>query len=280
VSGALVVSTFLALTWLERRWPLRREVEPKGRRLSRNLAVATLSAVVVRYAELPLVLPLAALVAERRWGVLGLVGLPVSAEVAVALVLFDYTLYLWHVLTHRVPVLWRLHVVHHVDLDLDASTALRFHFGEIAVSIGWRAAQVLAIGASPLALTTWQTVLLLSTMFHHSNVALPLARERRLVRWLVTPRMHGIHHSTVREETDSNWSSGLTLWDRLHGTLRLDVPQDGITIGVPAYRKPSEVTLATILALPCLTQRPTWREPGGAEFERRSRERSLGDLPA
>lgn len=268
MSGALVVSTFLGLSWLERRRPLRPEVEPKGRRLSRNLAVAALSAIVVRCAELPIVLPLATLVEERRWGLLGLLGLPAAAGVPLALVLFDYTLYVWHVLTHRVPVLWRFHVVHHVDLDLDASTALRFHFGEIFVSIAWRAAQVVAIGASPLALTTWQTALLLSTMFHHANVALPLPIERRLVRLLVTPRMHGIHHSTVRDETDSNWSSGLTLWDRLHGTLRLNVPQGAISIGVPAYREPSEVALPRILTLPFRRQRSPWRDATGSETGR------------
>jgi sterol desaturase/sphingolipid hydroxylase (fatty acid hydroxylase superfamily) len=280
VSGALVVPTFLILTWLERRRPLRREVEPKSRRLPRNLAVATLSEAIVRWLELPLLLPLATRIEGRSWGVLGLVHLPAVAELVVALLLFDYTLYVWHVLTHRVPLLWRLHVVHHIDLDLDASTALRFHFAEIAVSIGWRAAQVVAIGASPLALTVWQTALLLSTMFHHANVALPLAVERRLVRWVVTPRMHGIHHSTVREETDSNWSSGLTLWDRLHGTLRLDVRQDEITIGVPAYQAPSEVTLPRVLALPFQRQRPTWRDAAGSEPRRPPRTPSLGDLPA
>jgi sterol desaturase/sphingolipid hydroxylase (fatty acid hydroxylase superfamily) len=91
--------------------------------------------------------------------------------------------------------------------------------------------------------------------------------------------MHGIHHSTVREETESNWSSGLTLWDRLHGTLRLDLPQDRITIGVPAYRDPSEVTLPRILALPFRSQRPSWQDPSGSEVRRPPRDRPLSDLP-
>lgn len=265
VSAPLLVATFFGLTWLERRRPLRRTVESRGRHLVRNLAVAALTAVAVQVAELPAILPLAALVERRGWGLLGVVAWPVWVEVAVALLAFDYTLYLWHVLTHRVPFLWRFHVVHHVDLDLDASTALRFHFGEILVSIGWRAVQVVVIGASPLAFTTWQTALLLSTMFHHANVALPVGVERVLVRVLVTPRMHGIHHSTVRSETDSNWSSGLTLWDRLHGTLGLNVPQEAITIGVPAYRDPTEVTLPHIVAMPFVRQRPSWEPPGGDE---------------
>jgi sterol desaturase/sphingolipid hydroxylase (fatty acid hydroxylase superfamily) len=182
--------------------------------------------------------------------------------VALAVLLMDYTLYLWHVLTHRLPLLWRFHVVHHVDLDLDASTALRFHAGELAISTAWRAGQVLLIGVSPLSLFFWQTFLLLSILFHHSNVRLPFATERWLNHLIVTPRMHGIHHSIVQEETNSNWSSGLTIWDRLHGTLRLNVPQAEITIGVPAYREPEEVRLMEILKLPFEKQRPTWALPG------------------
>jgi sterol desaturase/sphingolipid hydroxylase (fatty acid hydroxylase superfamily) len=126
------------------------------------------------------------------------------------------------------------------------------------VSVGWRAGQVVLIGVSPIALSVWQTLLLLSVMFHHSNVRLPIEVEQRLVKWVVTPRMHGIHHSVVKEETNSNWSSGLTLWDRLHGTLCLSIPQERITIGVPAYRTPDDVTLPQILAMPLAEQRPSW----------------------
>jgi sterol desaturase/sphingolipid hydroxylase (fatty acid hydroxylase superfamily) len=146
--------------------------------------------------------------------------------------------------------LWRYHVVHHIDLDLDTSTALRFHFGELTLATPWRVAQIVVIGTSPLALSIWQTALLMSILFHHSNVRLPLAFERRLNRVLVTPRMHGIHHSAVHEQTDSNWSSGLTVWDWLHGTLRLNVPQEEITIGVAEFQDPEDVTLPKIVALP------------------------------
>jgi sterol desaturase/sphingolipid hydroxylase (fatty acid hydroxylase superfamily) len=163
---------------------------------------------------------------------------------------------------HRLPLLWRFHIVHHVDLDLDASTALRFHAGELAIATGWRVAQVMFIGVSALSLSVWQTFLLLSVLFHHSNIRLPVEVERQLNRVLVTPRMHGIHHSIVEDETNANWSSGLTLWDWLHGTLRLNIPQDWITIGVPAYRAPEEVGLGEILKLPFVKQRPTWVLPG------------------
>ena len=247
------------LVWLERRRPLRRAVEPVPTREARNLAVAAVGAVALGATEKPLAEALTSLVERRRWGLLKVLRLPAWVEVALAVVLLDYTLYLWHVLTHRVPLLWRFHLVHHVDLDLDASTALRFHFAELLASVPFRAAQILVIGVSPMAFSVWQTFLMLSILFHHSNVRLPVEVERRLNRLVVTPRMHGIHHSDVREETNSNWSSGLTVWDWLHGTLRLDVPQSEITIGVPAYRDARELALAEILKMPFGEERPAWQ---------------------
>jgi sterol desaturase/sphingolipid hydroxylase (fatty acid hydroxylase superfamily) len=190
------------------------------------------------------------MIERRRWGLVKWLRLPLWLEVCAAVVLMDYTLYLWHVLTHRVPALWRFHAVHHIDLDLDASTAVRFHFGELTLSTPWRVAQVVAIGTSPLALSIWQTGLLASILFHHSNLELPLEVERRLSRVIVTPRMHGIHHSVVRGETESNWSSGLSVWDWLHRTLRLNVPQPEITIGVPGFQSIDDVGLTKMLTLP------------------------------
>lgn len=265
---ALVGSAFAGIFIWELARPLRRDVEGKSRRLPRNLAVAGVGALAVHLVEAPVVEPLALRVHRRRVGLLPQLHLPPWVETCAAVLLLDYTMYFWHVLTHRVPALWRFHVVHHADLDLDASTALRFHFGELAISVPWRAAQIAAIGVSPRALSIWQTGLLMSILFHHSNVELPLSLERALGRVLVTPRMHGIHHSQVRDETDSNWSSGLTLWDWLHGTLRLNVPQREITIGVPAFPDPDDVTLPKMVALPFEPQKPHWVGPTGTEPSR------------
>lgn len=269
LNALLVGGTFLSLVWLERRRPLRkRNLEPKLRRDMRNLAVAAGSAAAIQAAERPVVEPLARFVERRRWGLLKQVRLPVWLEVPLAVALLDYTLYIWHVLVHRVPLLWRFHQPHHVDLDMDASTALRFHFGEMVLSVPWRSAQVVTIGVSPLSLSVWQTFTLLEIMFHHSNVEVPPRTERWLSRLIVTPRMHGIHHSVNEDEMNSNWSSGLTVWDRLHETLRLDVPQDAITIGVPAYREPEDVTLPKVYEMPFREQRPTWRLPDGTKPKR------------
>lgn len=250
ISLLLVGGTFAALAWLELRRPLRRNVEAKFRRNARNFAVGAISAAALQLTERPVTSRLSALVIRRRWGLLRRRQLPLWFECLAALLLLDYTLYGWHWLVHKIPFLWRFHQVHHVDLDLDASTALRFHFGELIFSVGWRAAQIVGFGVGPKALSLWNTLLLLEIMFHHSNARLPAALERQLSRIVITPRLHGIHHSSRQSEMDSNWSSGLTLWDYLHGTLRRDVPQDSIMIGTAAFRDPAEVVLPKILAMP------------------------------
>jgi sterol desaturase/sphingolipid hydroxylase (fatty acid hydroxylase superfamily) len=260
--GVLGAAAMLLLRWLEGRRPLRRCVQPKLRREARNASVAAVGAIAIALAERPIVIPLAALVERRNWGLLQLFRMPPGLQILTGLALMDYTFYLWHILMHRIPLLWRFHLVHHVDLDLDASTALRFHFMELLASVPWRAAQVLLIGLTPFSFSIWQCVFLVCILFHHSNVELPIRWERRLNRLVVTPRMHGIHHSIVERETDSNWSSGLTVWDWLHGTVRLNVPQAEITIGVPAFQEPNAITLGRVLAMPFEQLPPSWEFPG------------------
>lgn len=267
------------LMMAERRWPLRRTVDPGPRRVRTNLAAGAITAVAMQAILLPVIIGAAAAVETRGWGLFGVlsdvVPLPPMVRLVAALVLLDYTFYWWHRLVHVVPALWRFHVVHHTDLDLDVTTAVRFHVGEYALGSGFRALQVVTIGAGPLAALLFEGLVIAAAVFHHSNVRLPLALERRLVRLLVTPRMHGIHHSTVERETNSNWSTVLPLWDRLHGTLRLDVPQSTVVIGLPAYRDAQQLGLTTLLALPFRRQPSTWEprppqpEPGRSlPFER------------
>ena len=136
------------------------------------------------------------------------------------------------------------------------------------LSVPWRAAQVLAIGVAPLTLSIWQTATLLAILFHHSNVEIPLSIERWLCRFIVTPRMHGIHHSMIREETDANWSTIFAFPDYVHRTRKLNIPQQAVTIGVPAYRGPQELTFAKIMAMPFGKQRPTWQLPEDGSPER------------
>ena len=249
------------LVWLETKRPLRREVESKPVRSGRNLAVAVLAALALQLTEKPVATRLTELVERENLGLLKAARLPRWLETVLAVVLMDYTLYVWHVLTHKFPFLWRFHLVHHIDRDLDASTALRFHFGEMVISVAWRAAQILAIGVSPASLRAWQFFLFPSIIFHHSNLRLPENLDKALQNLIVTPRLHGIHHSIVKAETDSNWSSGLTVWDKIHGTFRGDVAPEEITVGVPAYQNENEITLIEILPLPFEKQKDDWQLP-------------------
>jgi sterol desaturase/sphingolipid hydroxylase (fatty acid hydroxylase superfamily) len=237
------------LVW-EYKKSLRRVVDSKAERDVRNLAVAGLAAAAVQLFEVPVAVSLATRAQQARSGLLWCAPIPDWTRTAAAIILLDYTLYLWHRLNHRVGFLWRFHQVHHADREMDASTAVRFHFGEITVSVAFRAAQVWLIGPSPGAYAAWQTFLFGCILFHHANISLPVALERRIAAILITPRLHGIHHSVAPEDANSNWSSGLTVWDWLHGTLRTRVAQDSIVIGVAGLRSDRQQELGSVLALP------------------------------
>lgn len=258
-TAAVIVLTFAVMFAAETFAPLRRTVESKLRRVVRNLTIGGVSLAITPWLQTLLLHPTAAWIARHRVGLLQNVPWPPWLETLVAVVLLDYTLWWWHWATHRVPLLWRFHLVHHADRDLDASTALRFHFGELALAVPARAVQMVLIGVEPHALWLWQTIVFASILFHHSNLRLPESLERVLVRVIVTPRMHGIHHSDRLGETDSNWSNLLSAWDYLHGTMRLDVAQPSITIGVPAYADREEVTIGKMLLLPFRRRLREWR---------------------
>lgn len=248
--GIVIGTWMIGLLWFERRRALRAVHRNKLRRDVRNFVIAAPAGAVVQALEMPVALKIAELAQERVWGVLPWFGLPRAVAMVAGILLLDYTLYWWHYLTHRVPALWRFHQVHHLDREMDATTALRFHFGEIAISVAFRAAQIAAIGASPLAVSIWQVFLFLCILFHHSNVRLSLASERVLARFVITPRLHGIHHSIAPQEVNSNWSSGLTIWDWFHSTLRTEVPQAALTLGVSGFLEGPETTALEALAVP------------------------------
>jgi sterol desaturase/sphingolipid hydroxylase (fatty acid hydroxylase superfamily) len=262
ITAAVIVTVGGILLIAERFAPLRSAVESKVRRIVRNLSAGGVSLALMSLIQAPILQPVAAWIVRERIGLLQLVQWPRWLEIVAAIVLLDYTLWWWHWANHRIPFFWRFHLVHHIDRDLDASTALRFHFGELALSVPVRAAQMILIGIDTQMLWLWQTILFASILFHHSNVRLPLRVERLLVRFIVTPRMHGIHHSDRLDETNSNWSSLLSAWDFLHRTMRFDVPQERIAIGVPAYHDPRDVTLGKILLLPFRRQRNDWSRNG------------------
>ena len=194
-----------------------------------------------------------ALLAEARgWGLFNMVALPVWSELLLALFLLDLAIYLQHRLFHCVPVLWRLHRMHHADLDVDVTTGARFHPVEILLSLGIKFLVVVPLGASPVAVLLFEIALNGSSMFNHSNVRVAPAIERAL-RWLVvTPDMHRVHHSVVRRETDSNFGFNFPWWDRLFGTYRSQpkAGHEAMTLGIEQFRDSKELRLDRMLTQP------------------------------
>lgn len=269
VYGIAILAAFgLGLFLLERFAPLRRSTASLLGRLAVNLVFSGLALVAATLFVAPAVEASFGWLSERPLGLLHLIAPPAVVGGVLGFLLMDLSFYYWHLLNHRVPVLWRFHNVHHMDPDLDITTALRFHFGELALSGGFRVVQIVAIGLSPVTYAVYEVVFQANTLFHHSNVRLPIRLERPLNKLLVTPRMHGIHHSQVEREANSNYGVVFPWWDRLHRTLGLNVPQSAITIGVPAYSEPGDNRLWAAVVQPFRRQRDYWRRPDGTAVTR------------
>ncbi|MBU6409318.1 MAG: sterol desaturase family protein [Verrucomicrobia bacterium] len=259
----IVAGIFAALFAFERFFPLRRNRAALATRLVINLALSALAFLTAMLAVRPSALQTLNWASHTTFGLLNLVRLPGWAQFAIGFLLLDASFYYWHIINHRLPVLWRFHNVHHMDPDLDISTGFRFHFGEVLLSALFRIAQVSLIGMSFATFAVYELVFQANTLFQHSNARLPIGLERMLNLVLVTPRMHAIHHSQVRGETDSNFGVVFSWWDKLHRTVGLNIPQSKIEIGVPGYSAPGDNRLRQALMLPFRKQRDYWRKPDG-----------------
>jgi sterol desaturase/sphingolipid hydroxylase (fatty acid hydroxylase superfamily) len=257
--GGYIAALFVA----ERLRPLRRPTRALAERLPVNLAFGLIAAATVAAVVTPVAMRVMTESRLHRSGIVPRLPLSRPAEFLLVFLLMDATFYWWHRANHRLPFLWRFHVTHHIDPDLDVTTAFRFHFGELALSAGFRVLQIGLIAPSLPAYLLYEAVFQAGTLFHHSNLRLPKEMDRRFNLLIVTPRMHGIHHSQVREETNSNYGTVFSFWDRLHRTLRRGVPQREIAIGVPGYSLPDDNRLFSVLAFPFLRQRGYWRRPDG-----------------
>ena len=247
--GAMV-GVFALFALIELLAPARRTV--RGHRWVTNLALFAIDTLAVRLFVPLLMVGAAGLAAERGWGLLNLVEVPQWAGVALALLAMDLALYTQHWATHRVPLLWRLHKVHHSDPQFDVTTAARFHPLEIIVSMLFKMAVVVALGLPVLGVFLFEAVFNLATLFTHANFALPRRIERPVRALLVTPDMHRIHHSSLGRETDSNYGTLLSWWDRLFGTYTASATngQEGIEIGLEPYQDDRPHSLGWSLLLP------------------------------
>lgn len=246
----ILVMVFWIIFFVESQLALRRRTQDKWKRAWINNIVSIPSFILLRFMFLPALIWLSLHNEQWKLGLNYLYKMPNWLEVLIAFVLLDYANYAWHILNHKLPFLWRFHLVHHTDPDLDLTTAVRFHFGEMVGSLFFRGAVVLLTGGSPLLVIIYEIIFEAEVLFHHSNTRLPIKLERLLNLIIVTPRMHGIHHSIFKNETDSNYSSILSVWDRIHRTAKLDINQDDVLIGVPAYHEQQELTIGYLLLLP------------------------------
>lgn len=249
---AAFTSVLAAMAVWELFAPRRRLSAPRSRRWSSNLGLVLIDSIVVRLLFPAGAVGAALLSAENGFGLFNLVSTPSWVAVAVSIVALDLVIFGQHVLFHRIPLLWRLHRVHHADSDFDVTTGVRFHPVEIILSMLIKVAAVVAIGAPAVAVLAFEVLLNASAMFSHGNVRMPARLERTIRRLLVTPEMHRVHHSVLRHETDSNFGFNLSLWDRLFGTYR-ETPEAGheeMTIGVSGFRDPRELALHRMLLQP------------------------------
>ena len=248
--------TVLAL--LERMAPRRVLSTSRPARWLANLGIVTLDTLIVRFLFPLLPAGFALLCRQEGWGLLNFFQVPYGAAVVIAVVLFDFFIYIQHVLFHHVPTLWRLHMIHHADLDFDLTTGIRFHPLEIILSMGIKLGLVYLFGPPAVAVILFEIILNSTAMFSHSNLRLPLRLDGVLRLLIVTPDMHRVHHSVIIRERNSNFGFNLSLWDRLLGTYRAQPEKghDGMTIGLANFRDPSRLNLLHILALPFTYRHP------------------------
>jgi len=243
---------FASMALWELLAPRRRQAIRRLRRWPGNLGIVVIDSILVRLAFPMAAVGMALFAEQNGWGLFNRVAAPAWLAIAVSIVLLDLAIYLQHVLFHAVPALWRLHRVHHADLEFDVTTGLRFHPVEIILSMLIKLSVVAALGAPAVAVLVFEVLLNATSMFNHGNVRLP-QRLDRVLRWIVvTPEMHRVHHSILARETNSNFGFNLPWWDRLLGTYRAqpEAGHLGMTIGIAQFRDPSELRLDRMLLQP------------------------------
>jgi sterol desaturase/sphingolipid hydroxylase (fatty acid hydroxylase superfamily) len=246
------VGIFVGVAMWENRAPRRDLTTSKPARWLGNLGIVGINTIVLR-----LLFPVAAVgtavyVGEKGWGLFNNVSVPYWLAVLLSAVILDFVIYVQHVIFHAIPALWRLHMMHHADLDYDLTTGTRFHPIEILLSMVLKIAAVVVLGAPALGVLIFEILLNGTAMFNHGNIRLPLGIDRVLRWFVVTPDMHRVHHSVFPTEANSNFGFNLPWWDRMMGTYKPQPTKGhlGMTIGLNQFRDPNQLTLPWMLALP------------------------------
>ena len=260
---AVFLGVFVVMALIERAWPKRGLSVSKGKRWLTNLGISVTATALLRLMAM-LAVPIAAVAAAfyaqaHGIGLLNNVAWPEWLKIAVALLALDLAIWAQHLASHKLPLFWRLHQVHHADRDIDVTTAVRFHPVEIALSMLWKIIVVVPLGAAPFAVFLFEVILNACAMFNHANIALPAWLDGVLRLFVVTPDMHRVHHSVIRREHDSNYGFNLSLWDRLFRTYTAqpEAGHQGMTIGLTPYQSEAPTRFGWSLWLPFRT--PTAR---------------------
>ena len=236
-------------------------------RWSCNIGIVVINTAVLRLMFPAATVGASVFAASQNWGLFNMVAWPIWVEALLSLVLLDLLIYCQHVMFHAVPVFWRIHRVHHADLDFDVSTGVRFHPAEIVLSMFVKMAAVLLLGAGVFTVIIFESLLNATSMFNHGNVRLGSSVDKWVRKIVVTPDMHRVHHSVIVNETNSNFGFNLAFWDRLFGTYRAapKVAQESMTIGLETFRQEDEQTLWSLLLMPLRDgqQRPPFGRTGG-----------------
>ncbi len=252
--------------------PRRALITSKASRWITNIAITIINSALLRLIFGAAAILIAVHASQNGWGLFNNIHLPYWLTVAVSVIALDFVIYLQHVIFHAVPAFWRLHMMHHADLDFDVTTGSRFHPIEILLSMLIKIAAVVVLGAPALAVLIFEILLNATSMFNHGNIRLPLQLDRLLRLFVVTPDMHRVHHSVFPAETNSNFGFNMPWWDRLMGTYRAQpsLGHEGMTIGLNQFRDPSVLTLPRLLILPfigALGNYPINRRGGGRTVE-------------
>ncbi len=271
---AIYASVLLLMGLWETLAPLRGATIGRPVRWVSNVGIAALDTAIVRFLIPVGVVSAAVLAEEHHWGLFHHLDWPAWLVVVLAVVALDFFIWLQHLIFHAVPVLWRLHQVHHADLDFDASTGVRFHPLEMLISLGIKIAAVSALGAPPAAVVAFEILLSSTAMFNHGNVRLPGWLDAALRLVLVTPDMHRVHHSIEAHETNSNFGFNLSWWDFLFGTYRAQphAGHEAMTIGLTAFRDPRVCRLHWMLLLPFWQRLLTESPQAAAPLKQETRE--------
>lgn len=248
----IFISILLVMMSAEALFPRKDRVLDRAHRWTSNLLLIVIDGLFVRLLFPIVAVGIAVIAAERNWGLFNMLDLPIWLEITLAIIILDMMIYWQHVASHHIPFLWALHKVHHADRDIDVTTGSRFHPIEIGLSMLYKMALVVILGAPVLAVIIFEIILNGCAMFNHSNVKLPLGFDRVLRRFIVTPDMHRVHHSTIVAETNSNYGFSLSLWDRIFSsyTAQPSKGHDGMVIGLEEYQDAGPASLTWSLLLP------------------------------